>query len=124
VSCGIILASLVIASDESLQPYAPWAASTTALYIAAFVCGFLIAFALDNVRWILYAVGLMALFSVLIYSAVLIITGLQVLQIGFDILMLMVLSQSLLRFIVLGVFSLIGAGMAIQAKVIMDRLMS
>ncbi len=114
--CGIILAGVAIAADRMLFEYAPLPLSPTWSYVAALLCGFALAAILDGIKWLLYAVGLAALVSMLIVSVVLLSAAPEVLSLGPDFAFLYAFQQSFPRFIIFCVMAGVGAMAAVEAK--------
>lgn len=110
VSCGIILANFVVSSSSMLRDFAPLRMTSTWLYAAAFICGFVLGIALDEPSEMFYGVGLMALIAVLVFSGVLVLGLTELLSntAFIDIVLLIAFQQSFLTFIFICVFGYVG----------------
>jgi hypothetical protein len=116
LSCGIILAYLIIASDPLLLAYAPFPVIPVLLHVSAFACGFALAMTLDRVGLILYAAGLMALVSAFVFGAVLIAAGLVNIASNRDIVMLVAFQQALPRLLLIWLLGTMGGLAGIEVK--------
>ena len=113
VSCGVILANLIIVSSGVFVNFAPIQMTSAWLNTAALVCGFVLGIALEKASSVFSGVFLMALIAVLIFSGVLVwVLGTALL----DIVLLFAFQQSFPRFIFIGIFGLVGAVFSVFLK--------
>ena len=121
LSCGIILAYLIIASDPSISEYSPFPATSVFLYVSAFVCGFALALTLERVNWTLYAAGLMALVAALVFGGVLIAAAFANLASNLDIVVLVAFQQATPRFLLIWLLGTMGGLAGLEAKSLVAR---
>ena len=119
VSCGVILANLIIVSSRTFENFSPLAMTSAELNLAALACGFVLGLALEKASFIFSGVCLMALLAVLIFSGILVIVlGTALL----DIVLLYAFQQSFPRFVFIAVLGFVGAVLAMMLKLWTGRL--
>ena len=105
VSCGIILANLVIVSSRMFANYAPLQTSSAWLNVASFACGLALGLALDKASSIFFGSCLMALIAVVVFSGVMVgVLGTALL----DVVLLFAFQQSFPRFVWISALGLSG----------------
>jgi len=122
VSCGIILANLLVSSDSTLTDFVPLPVTTGWLYAAAFLCGLVLAMALDSGKWTFLAIGLSALVAVLVFSGVLMSAVLLNRAAPLDLALFVAFQQSFPRFILICLLGLVGVSAAHLVEAISERL--
>lgn len=122
ISSGIIVANFAISSSPTLRNFAPLSMTPTWLYVASFLCGFVLAMTLEEIRAIFYGVLSMALIAVLVFGGVLIAPALLNRAPFLDIVLLIAFQQSFPRFIFICISGYAGASFQTLLGLFFDRL--
>lgn len=120
ISCGIILANLSISSSSLFEKSALLSLTLTWLYVACFMCGMILGITLESARAVLFSVCSMALIAVLIFGGVLMLTAwLNDLPLD-NLVWLLALQQSFVRFIFISLLGGVGASCATLLKLFLS----